>query len=109
MEITEPLDGSTVSGITTIKVDAPGIKRVNFYIDGTLKGRDRLAPFTFSWYTDRYPDGYHEVKAVSSNGKHNAKATYIVQNKKPAKMVLALDQPITPKVGDIITVVVSCQ
>ena len=80
MIITSPAIGAKVSGIVPVRVDAPGVKQVNFYIDGVLKGRDSSAPFQFDWYTTRYADGPHTVKAVSGNGKQSAMVTVTVAN-----------------------------
>jgi len=80
MQITNPANGATVSGIVTVKVTAAGIQRVSFYVDGVLKGRDPSDPFEFTWYTTKYPDGEHTIKAVSGNGKYSASVTVTVAN-----------------------------
>ena len=80
LTIISPPDGATVGGITHVLVDAPGVKQVNFYVDGVLKGRDKAPPFVFEWYTTRYPDGKHTVKAVSSSGRFKDEATVTVRN-----------------------------
>jgi len=52
--ITAPANNATVSGTTTITAtasDAAGISKVEFYVDGVLKGTDYTAPYTCSWAT----------------------------------------------------------
>lgn len=80
MQITNPASGATVSGIVHITVSAPGVKRVSFYVDGVVKGRDASSPFTFEWYTTRYADGPHVIKAVSGDGKQSASVSVNVKN-----------------------------
>lgn len=77
--IVSPAAG-TVSGVVTVKVDAPGVQRVNFYVDGVLKGQDVAAPFAFAWHTTNYKDGPHTVKAVSGNGKLSNSRAFTVKN-----------------------------
>lgn len=81
--ITQPINGSTVKGIVPVLVTAPGVAKINFYVDGVHKGTDSASPFRFDWYTTNYPDGTHTVKAVSGNGKQSASVAVTVQNKMP--------------------------
>ncbi|MFC1679938.1 Ig-like domain-containing protein, partial [Elusimicrobiota bacterium] len=60
--ISAPGAGATVWGIVPVQVDArddSGIDRVEFYVDGTLKGADAEAPYEFAWDADGVPDGAH--------------------------------------------------
>lgn len=64
--ITAPTAGSTVSGITVVTAsatDASGVNRVEFFVDGELKGTDTTAPYSFDWDTAAVPNGSHTVTA----------------------------------------------
>lgn len=108
VKITSPVKGSTVKGVVTIRVDAPSIKQVSFYVDGVLKGKDQSAPFAFDWYTTRYGDGTHVIKAVSNNGKFSDTATYVVANVAPVPTPIPTPTTTvtltgTPQVGKTLT------
>lgn len=63
--VTNPTDGSTVSGTVTIEADAEddkGIKSVDFYIDNVLKHTDKDEPYTCDWDTSTYTYGSHTIK-----------------------------------------------
>lgn len=110
MQITSPTPGTTVSGIVSIYVDAPGIKQVNFYVNGVLKARDKSAPFKFDWYTTNYDDGTYNVRAVASSGKFSVSGNYVVKNSKPAPTyTTTISLTGTPQVGKTLTAVVTCQ
>lgn len=52
--ITAPANNSSVSGTTTITAiasDAAGVSKVEFYVDGVLKGTNYSAPYTCTWAT----------------------------------------------------------
>lgn len=52
--LTAPVVGTTVSGTVTISANAfdnGGVSRVEFYVDGTMKGSDTSSPYSYSWDT----------------------------------------------------------
>lgn len=106
--ITSPSPGATVGGVVTVRADAPGTQRINWYVDGIdpthLRARDTVAPFTYDWYTTRFADGPHTVYAVSGNGKAKASVQVYVKNAAPV-----VKQPPTisgtPQVGATLQVV----
>ncbi len=68
--ITNPEDGSTVSGIVEITVAVgpissvearPRIDTVEFYIDNRLVYTDTVYPFAYDWDTTRIRDGLHTI------------------------------------------------
>jgi hypothetical protein len=69
--ITNPEDGSTVSGLVEITViegptdsevsSRPRIDTVEFYIDGRLVYTDTVRPFAYEWDTTRVRDGPHTI------------------------------------------------
>jgi len=80
LQITSPLDGSTVSGAVTIAVAASddptaassGVSRVEFFIGGALKDTDITSPWSWSWNTIAYINGPHAlaVRAYDAAGNH---------------------------------------
>jgi len=82
VNITNPQNGSTVSGTVTIQAEATdrsikgkapsGIQKVEFYIDGTLVGADTTSPYTYSWNTDSLQYGSThtiQAKAYDNTGR----------------------------------------
>ncbi|MEX0621935.1 MAG: Ig-like domain-containing protein [Candidatus Woykebacteria bacterium] len=66
INITSPLDGSTVSeivNVTTSVGDDAGIDKVEFYVDGFLKLTDSSAPYSFSWDSGTVGNGSHIIRA----------------------------------------------
>ena len=61
--ITNPSNGSTVSGTVSITTSTTGaIDEVRFYIDGSLKYTDTTSPFSWSWDTTTYSNGSHTIR-----------------------------------------------
>jgi len=68
VSITNPADGSTVSGTVEITADASddrGVDKVIFFIDGISKSTDTTSPYNYSWDTIAESDGSHTIKAVA--------------------------------------------
>jgi hypothetical protein len=61
--ITNPSNGSTVSGTVNITTNTTGsIDEVRFYIDGSLKYTDTTSPFSWNWDTTGYSEGSHTIR-----------------------------------------------
>ncbi len=63
--ITSPADEVTVIQTVTIRANASddnGIKKVEFYVDNSLKKTDSSAPYTFAWNPNPYSSGFHTLK-----------------------------------------------
>ncbi len=74
VSITAPTNGATVSGTTTISASASdnvGVSKVEFYIDGSLKGTDTSSPYSYSWSTTSYSDGSHSIYAKAYDAANN--------------------------------------
>ena len=74
--ITSPANNDTVSGSITIRAAVTGncvVDRVEFYIDGVLKGTDRSEPYSYDWDTVTAFEGPHTLRVVvySTTGKNN--------------------------------------
>src|SRR4029077_364106 len=65
--LTDPADGATVAGNTTIAASAtftgtsPGVRRFVFYIDGAYLLTDYTTPYTFVLPTAKIVDGTHVI------------------------------------------------
>ncbi|MBU7036339.1 MAG: Ig-like domain-containing protein [Theionarchaea archaeon] len=59
--ITNPANGSTVSGTVSVTTDT-NCDEVKFYIDGTLVKDDTASPFDYTWDTTAYSDGTHTIR-----------------------------------------------
>ncbi len=58
--LTAPAKGSTVTGTTTITASASddvAVSRVEFWVDGALKGADTTAPYSYAWDTTATANG----------------------------------------------------
>ncbi len=65
--ITAPGDGDEVSGAVTISAEASaadGVARVEFKVDGVLKGSDGTAPYSYRWQTANVAAGAHAIEAI---------------------------------------------
>src|SRR3990167_9142737 len=66
INITNPNNGDTVSGIvnvTATATDDGGVEKVEFFVDGYLKQTDTTAPYSFSWDTKTVSNGLHTISA----------------------------------------------
>ncbi len=74
VSLTAPANGATVSGTTTVTATASdnvGVSKVDFYIDGVLKGTDTSSPYSYSWVTTDYSNGNHTVYAKAYDAANN--------------------------------------
>ena len=95
VEITSPQNGSYVSEVCTILVNADdnmGIKEVEFYVDGSLIGEDTATPYECSWDTSSWDDGTHTVKVIAYDyAEHTSvdSLVVIVDNTRPVVEISA--------------------
>jgi chitodextrinase len=93
ISITEPQNGSTVSGTITVSgtaSDNVGVTKVNLRIDDTFAQTDDAPPWSFSWDTTAIPDGNHNLtlKAFDAAGNEGVS---------PAVTVTVANPPATPQ------------
>jgi len=73
--VTQPVNGSTVSGSVTIAANASDnsgiVTAVEFFVDGTRKGTDSSAPFAISWDTRTASEGLHILTAKAYDPSNN--------------------------------------
>ncbi|WP_375767879.1 PHB depolymerase family esterase [Archangium gephyra] len=74
VNITAPANAATVSGtvdVTASASDAVGVKKVEFYIDGSLADTSTAAPYVFTWNTAGVANGSHSLMAKAYDGANN--------------------------------------
>jgi len=75
VSITNPKNGTTVSGTVNIQVSAEdsvsGVNRVEIWIDGILKKTDTAYPYDYSWNTRKYANGTHTITAKGYDQQGN--------------------------------------
>ena len=70
VSLTNPTDGSTVSGTVNVTADASddnGVTQVQFFVDGASLFVDDTAPYAASWDTTGYSEGNHTVSAAATD------------------------------------------
>lgn len=75
VSLTAPAGGATVAGTVNVAAtaaDASGVKQVDFYLDGTLKSTDTVAPYTWSWNTTLDANGAHSLTAKATDNSGNS-------------------------------------
>ncbi len=57
-------EGQQITGLVIWRVDIRGrAERVEFLVDGVVRGSDVAAPYTFGWNADAEPAGPHVLTA----------------------------------------------
>jgi len=72
--ITSPLNSASVSGVVTVSVNASdnvGVTKVEFYVNGLLKGTDTASPYAFSWDTTSLAAGTYTLMAKAYDAAGN--------------------------------------
>jgi hypothetical protein len=80
-------DGQEVEGLVLWRVFVEGpAKRVEFTIDGVLRGRDLAPPYTLGWDTSLEPSGPHvlSVRVLGTNGKAVGSMLTVMVPERPA-------------------------
>jgi hypothetical protein len=78
VSISNPLAGSTVSGVANIDVSASdnvGVTRVDLKVNGTVVATDTVGPFQFSWDSSAVANGTASLVAVAYDAAGNSKAS----------------------------------
>jgi thermitase len=80
VQIVSPTDGSTVSGLVTVRAeatDSSGITRVEFYANGILIGTSNSAPYSMNWNTKKL-SGQYVLTAVAVDTASNSATSAVV-------------------------------
>jgi poly(hydroxyalkanoate) depolymerase family esterase len=82
ISIVSPAEGAEVSGSVSIEADASddgGVTRVEFLVDGMLRGADASAPYANVWQSANAGGGEHTITAIAYDAFDNsAQATVTV-------------------------------
>ncbi len=81
VSVTNPSNGSEVSGAVTIQASASdnvGITRVEFFINDSLLATDSSAPYETSWNTAAYGNGSHTIMAKAYDQYQNSETSVSV-------------------------------
>lgn len=73
--ISNPVDGSTVSGNIPILVSAQdnvNVNKIEFYVDGKLTSTSSGSSLSTRWNTRKVSKGYHTLKAVATDNANNS-------------------------------------
>ncbi|HSW79932.1 MAG TPA: Ig-like domain-containing protein [Candidatus Saccharimonadales bacterium] len=94
--LTAPTNGSALKGSATISATASdnaggaGVAKVEFYVDGALKGTDTTSPYSISWDTTTATNASHTVNAIAydaatpANTATSGNSTVTVDNAAPS-------------------------
>lgn len=80
--LTSPGDGATLSGTFNLAASASddvGVTRVEFFINGTSRGTDTSAPYSYAWDTNTTPNGSYTLSARAYDAAGNSSASASVQ------------------------------
>jgi leucyl aminopeptidase len=107
--ISSPAGGATVTGVTTISADASdnvSVSRVEFWVDGVLKGTDSSAPYSYSWDTGAVVNGSHTLMARAVDSSNNmGTSTNVVVTVSNTSVIAAFDAALrAPKCTNVNTV-----
>jgi hypothetical protein len=107
ISIGKPRGGDTVAGTVTIEasaVDQRGIAKVDFLVDGVIKGTSTQRPFTYAWNTKTVSDAQHalDVHAYDTLGNVTSAKTVLVtvDNELPVVTLVTPTDGITVN-GDV--------
>jgi hypothetical protein len=80
-------DGQQAVGLVVWRVETRGkVARVEFLVDGVVRGTDVAAPYTFGWNAAAEAAGEHRLtaRAVGSNGKAAERSAVVIAAGDPA-------------------------
>lgn len=90
VEITSPGDAGSVSGAVSINVSAGdnvGVTKVEFYVNGILKGEDTGTPYLYSWDAASLPTGSYTLTAkaydAAGNSSESSRSVTVVNDTIP--------------------------
>ncbi|MBU7007145.1 Ig-like domain-containing protein, partial [Phosphitispora fastidiosa] len=78
ISIENPANGSYVKGIQEVRVNAAsdlGISNIDLSIDDTPVDSGTTSPLIYSWNTDSWAEGYHNLKATVYDTAYNHRST----------------------------------
>lgn len=103
VSLTSPAPGSWVGGTVGVNanaVDAVGVNRVEFRVDGALRCTDGAAPYSWAWDTLAQSNGAHALRATAyDNAGHSSydEHSVSVDNTTPSVELIAPEEGLTVK------------
>ena len=82
VSLTAPAAGANVKGTVSVTASASdnvGVSKVEFYVDGVLKGTDTTSPYRYSWVTGT--NGSYTIYAKAYDAAENVKQSASVSVK----------------------------
>lgn len=108
IQFVSPTNGSYVAGTVTITTQATDnflVQRVDFYLDGTLKGSVAFAPYNLAWNTALTVDGAHTLKAEVFDGAGlSAQAQISVTTDNIPPLIQITSPPAGTPLGGTVTI-----
>lgn len=109
--ITAPANNATVTGNTSITATASddiAVTKVEFYVDGTLKGTDTASPYAYSWDSTTATNGSHSLTTRAYDAANNvgtsAARNVTVDNGQVDLVVTGISwTPASPATGNAVT------
>lgn len=89
--ITAPTAGATITGTVTYSANATdnvGVVKVEFYVDGALKGTDTTSPYSISLDTTSLTNASHSLTVKSYDAANNSTTS--------AAVSVTVNNPVTP-------------
>ncbi|RKH40688.1 M20/M25/M40 family metallo-hydrolase [Corallococcus sicarius] len=78
VSLSSPASGATVTGTVSIAATATdnvGVSKVEFLVDGAVKGTSFASPYSFAWDSRTVANGSHTVAAKASDSAGNSATT----------------------------------
>ncbi|WP_223634273.1 M20/M25/M40 family metallo-hydrolase [Corallococcus sp. EGB] len=78
VSLTAPASGATVTGTTSLTATASdnvGVSKVEFLVDGAVKGTSVSSPYSYAWDSRTVANGSHTVAAKAYDGSGNTATT----------------------------------
>ena len=109
VSITNPINGSAVSGNINISVSASdnvGVSSVTLLINGSVIGTSSTSPYIFIWNSNNAIDGTHTITAIAKDAKNNTASTSITVTKNtpiiipPSTALPSLFSLLTPPIAN---------
>ncbi len=97
VQITSPMNNSTISEIVDIDINASdnkGVASVEIYIDGVLSGETTSAPWGFIWDTEQEDNGDYTLQAKAYDTSDNVGISNLVNVTVENAFVLTFNNPL---------------
>jgi hypothetical protein len=89
-----PANGSTVTGVVSISIDAldlSGVSRVDLFLDGAMLASMTAVPYTYDWNTLTATPGQHQIRAVAYSTQGTSYGQQIAVTVPPQQIAGLLD------------------